>query len=259
MPNQLLLKTMGKWMIHNKNRFTFCLLLFLSSLANAEDKVIRLTSLEWPPYSGKDLPQQGTSVAIARKAFAAMGYTLEVTFFPWSRAVALAKDKNSQFAGYFPEYYAKDIAKQFIYSKEIGSGPLGFAERIDNSISWSTLTDLAPYDIGVVQDYINTKDFDALAKSNTLTTSVTISDTNNLKKLVSSRIDLAVVDKNVMKYLFKTDPSLIKKSHLAQFNNKLLEEKKLFICFKKTDQGKQYSQLLRLGLHHISIDRSNNK
>jgi polar amino acid transport system substrate-binding protein len=258
MPNLSLLKIMAKWMKLNKILYAFCIL-FLSSLVNAENKVIRLTSLEWPPYSGKDLPQQGSSVAIARKAFAAMGYTLEVTFFPWSRAVALAKDKNSQFAGYFPEYYAQDTAEQFIYSKEIGSGPLGFAERIDNSISWSTLTDLAPYDIGIVQDYINTKDFDVLARSNALTTSITINDTNNLKKLVSSRIDLAVVDKNVMEYLFTTDPSLMRKAHLAQFNKQLLEEKKLYICFKKTERGQQYSELLSQGLQQISVDNNNNK
>lgn len=240
----------------NKKLFTFCIILFLSCSVNADSKVIRLTSLEWPPYAGRDLPQQGTSIAIAREAFAEMGYQLEVTFFPWSRAVALAKSKSSQFSGYFPEYYSTDIAEQFIYSKEIGSGPLGFAERTANSIPWATLTDLAPYDIGVVQDYINTKDFDALAKSKALTTSVTINDTNNLKKLVSGRIDLAVIDKNVMQYLFTTDPSLKTKSHLAQFNNKLLEDKKLYICFKKTTQGKHFNQILELGLEQINTDKN---
>jgi polar amino acid transport system substrate-binding protein len=194
-----------------KNLFAISLMLF-TCFSYSADKTIQLTSLDWPPYSSKSLPEQGASVAVAKAAFKAMGYELKVNFFPWSRAVALAKDSNSQYAGYFPEYYSEGTEKDFIYSEAMGSGPLGFAERKDNSISWSALDDLKPYRIGVVQDYINTAEFDAMVANKSLKSSTTISDTNNLMKLVNSRLDLAVVDKNVMNYLFKTDKGLAKKS-----------------------------------------------
>jgi polar amino acid transport system substrate-binding protein len=213
--------------------------------------VVHLTSLEWPPYAGENLPQQGSSIAAARAAFAAVGYELKVTFFPWSRAVALVKSSDSKFMGYFPEYYSKSTADNFFYSDEIGSGPLGFAERKSKSIPWVDLTDLSPYRIGIVQDYINTEAFDLMVEEKTLTTSSTISDINNLKKLMSGRLDLAVIDKNVMDYLFATDPSLIEKSHLAQFNNTLLEEKELYICFKKSPQGEKIKNLLNKGLKEL--------
>lgn len=73
-----------------------------SSLAKAE--TVYLTSLEWPPYSSAELPNQGASIAVAKAAFAAMGYQLEVEFYPWSRAVALAT-RDKKYAGYFPEYW----------------------------------------------------------------------------------------------------------------------------------------------------------
>lgn len=86
--------------------------LSLSALsANAQDKVIRLTSLEWPPYSGEKVAEQGASVAVVRAAAAAMGYTLEVKFFPWSRAVAMAQDEKSGMHGYFPECHSEQVAK----------------------------------------------------------------------------------------------------------------------------------------------------
>lgn len=234
-------------------------IMLFSSLSFSADKVVRLTSLDWPPYSGKHLAQQGASVAVAKAAFKAMGYDLQVSFFPWSRAVALAKDGKSNFSGYFPEYYSDDTAKDFIYSEAMGSGPLGFAERKDNSIAWSDLNDLKAYKIGVVQDYINTTDFDAMVASKALKTSSTTSDTKNLLKMVNGRLDLAVVDKNVMNYLFKTDKGLAKKSANAQFNSTLLEDKKLFICFKKNAKGEELAKIYNEGLKKIDITSIMNK
>ncbi len=231
---------------------TISLALF-TNLSFSADKLVHLTSLDWPPYSGKALTEQGASVAVAKAAFKAMGYELKVSFFPWSRAVALAKDGKSKYSGYFPEYYSEDTAKDYIYSDAMGSGPLGFAERKDNTIGWSVLEDLKAHKIGIVQDYINTTEFDAMVASKSLKTSTTTSDTKNLLKLVNGRIDLAVVDKNVMNYLFKTDKNLAKKSASAQFNSTLLEDKKLFICFKKNAEGQELAKIYNEGLKKIDI------
>lgn len=230
-------------------------LVFFNSLSYSADKVINLTSLDWPPYSSKSLKEQGASVAVAKAAFKEMGYELKVSFFPWSRAVAFAKDKKSEYSGYFPEYYSEDIAKEFTYSEPMGSGPLGFAERKNNSIEWTQLNDLKQHRIGVVQDYVNTTEFDQMVMKKSLKISTTTSDTKNLLKLVNNRLDLAVIDKNVMNYLFKTDKALAKKSNEAQFNIKLLEDKKLFICFKKGKEGEELAKIYNEGLKKIDIDK----
>jgi polar amino acid transport system substrate-binding protein len=234
-------------------------LILSTSLSFAEDKIIHITSLDWPPYASESLDQQGASVAVAKAAFEAMGYELKVDFYPWSRAIALAKDSSSRYSGYFPEYFSDDTAKDFIYSDAMGSGPLGFAERKDKSISWSTLADLKPYRIGIVQDYINTTEFDAMIADKSLKSSMTTSDDKNLQKLMGGRVDLAVVDKNVMNYLFKTNPNLAKKTGEAQFNSTLLEDKKLFICFKKGPQGEKIAKIYNEGLKKIDITAIMNK
>lgn len=226
--------------------------LLMSSFSWAE-KTVHLTSLEWPPYSGKQLPQQGASVAVATAAFKAMGYKLVVHFYPWSRSVYLAKRPESRYAGYFPEYYSEQIAQQFIYSKPMGSGPLGFAELTTRPIEWQQLTDLKDKRIGVVQDYVNTKEFDRLVAQGELTVSAVISDTINLKKLVNGRLDLAVIDKHVMRYLFKTEPALSSKAALAQFQPTPLEEKQLYICFKNSAQGQQLADIYNQGLKKIDV------
>lgn len=228
-------------------------ILFFSQFSLAE-KVVQLTSLDWPPYSGKRLSDQGASVAVAKAAFEAMGYTLKVDFYPWSRAVSQAKNSSSPYSGYFPEYHSADIANEFIYSDAMGSGPLGFVEQSARPVQWSSLNDLKNYRIGVVQDYVNTTDFDAMMNSGEIKTEAVISDKNNLLKVINGRLDLAVIDRNVMDYLFRTDSSLRGKQSKASFNSKLLEDKKLYICFKKTPQGEEMARIFNEGLKKIDVD-----
>ncbi|MBU6954371.1 ABC transporter substrate-binding protein [Hahella sp. HN01] len=220
----------------------------------AEGKNVQLTSLDWPPYTSEGLANQGASAAVAKEAFAAMGYTLEVKFYPWKRAVALAKN-DPAYDGYFPEYYAKELEDDFILSEPMGSGPLGFAQRKNHQIDWSALPDLAKYRIGVVSGYVNTAEFDDMVANKQLNASEAGDDVKNLMKLVSDRIDLAVVDKNVMKYLLSTEASLKSAAGAIEFNPTLLEDKKLYICFKKGPRGEELAKVFSEGLKKIDVDK----
>lgn len=237
-----------------KKLLAFCLCFFVSQFAVADDKTVHLTSLDWPPYSGKDLPGGGASIQVARAAFEAMGYTLKVDFYPWSRAVALAKDEGSKYAGYFPEYYSDGVAKEFNYSDVMGNGPLGFAERSDKPIDWSSHDDLSNFSIGVVQDYVNEAEFDKRVASGKIKVQAVTSDATNLVKLVNGRIDMAVVDSNVMDYLIKTDNRLKGKGDQLQFNKKMLEDKKLYVCFKKNAMGEELLKVFNEGLKKIDVN-----
>ncbi|MEH6344780.1 MAG: transporter substrate-binding domain-containing protein [Bermanella sp.] len=236
----------------------FVLTLMVSQISMA-DKLVYLTSLDWPPYASKNLPQQGASVAVASAAFEAMGYKLVVEFLPWSRAVNEAKNPSSQYMGYFPEYYSPDVAKDFTYSQPMGSGPLGFVEQANKAISWNTLSDLKGKRIGVVQDYVNTTEFDNLVASGGLRVSAVVSDSKNLRKIINNRLDMAVIDKNVMDHLFKLDKSLKGKASQAHFQDKLLEDKKLYICFKKNKMGQQMADIYNQGLKKIDVNAIMNK
>ena len=223
------------------------------STSYAGSKTVHLTSLGWPPYSGKDLPNNGPSTEVAKAAFKAMGYELVVDFYPWSRAVALAKDTGSKYSGYFPEYYSDDVAKEFHYSGVMGNGPLGFAQQTAKPIDWETLDDIGKLNVGVVQDYVNTTEFDARVSDGRIKAKAVTSDSTNLVKLANGRLDLAVVDQNVMDYLKKTDARLKSVASKIEFNSKLLEDKKLYICFKKNAEGKRLQEIFDQGLTKIDV------
>ena len=222
-------------------------------VASIQAETVRLTSLDWPPYTGESLDQKGASTAVAKAAFEAMGYSLTVEFYPWKRTVHLAKE-DANYDGYFPEYYAEELKQDFILSDPMGSGPLGFAQAKTKPVKWSKLSDLKPKKIGVVSGYVNTAEFDAMAAKGELNTSAASSDTKNLLKLVSGRLDLAVIDKNVMTYLLQSDPELKAHADKLEFNNTLLEDKKLYICFKKNARGEKLTKIFNEGLKKIDVE-----
>lgn len=215
-------------------------------------ETVYLTSLTWPPYSGKSLEQQGASVAVAKAAFKAQGHELVVEFYPWTRAVKMASQANSKHVGYFPEYQYE--TNEFIFSDEMGVGPLGLVQNKSKPINYSTLADLSGKRIGVVQDYVNTKELDDMIAAGTIKADAVPSDVLNVKKVGAGRIDAAVIDTNVLNYLLATDKSLKSLQSKVEMNSKLLQNKKLYIAFRNDADGKKWQQIYNEGLSKIDVD-----
>ncbi|HSB97289.1 MAG TPA: transporter substrate-binding domain-containing protein [Spongiibacteraceae bacterium] len=226
--------------------------LLAGARAVADDKAVRLISLDWQPYTGASLRDQGVSAAVVKAAFQAMGYAVDIDFYPWARATHLSESDND-YAGVFPVYYSADRARRFNCSNPIGHSPLGFAERNDARVAWSVLGDLAPYKIGVVRDYVNTQALDDMVATGRLAVDVASNDAQNLQKLAHRRIDLAIVDRNVLDYLLKNTPELQGFNDL-RFNSRLLEDRKLYICFKRGGANDRVAARFNAGLQKIDVE-----
>ncbi|TPD55260.1 MAG: transporter substrate-binding domain-containing protein [Thalassolituus maritimus] len=227
------------------------LLLGMPSFAVAEDKVVRLATLEWAPYTSQTLKHQGATTEVVRRAFKAMGYELQIMFYPWERAVKMGSDGSYDLDGFFPEYYREDVNDGVVFSDPVGYGPLGFAERVNRVIDWNKLEDLTPYTIGTVQGYANTLEFDERVAEQTLNVSEAMTDVTNLMKLVYGRVDLSVIDQHVFAYLLATNPELNAVRGQLLFDQTLLEIKSLYVCFNKDNA--HLAEILNQGLAKIDI------
>lgn len=214
--------------------------------------VLTLTSLEWPPYSSKSLKQQGASIAVVSEALKAMGHELKVEFYPWERAVHLAKN-DARYAGYFPEYFFE--SNELLFSDSIGLGPLGFAENKAMPVNWSILADLTPYTIGVVRGYVNTDEIDQMIANGTIKSEAVNSDSQNLTKLGYKRIPSAIIDSNVFDYLLENTPSLQPLKADLQMNQRLLVEKSLHVAFTNNENGQRWQDILNQGLQRIDVEK----
>jgi polar amino acid transport system substrate-binding protein len=101
-------------------------LLQLSLIVYAENKEIKLVTLEWEPYVGSNLKKQGFISELIRSALKKEGYTLKLEFMPWARALDQAEKSVDGIDGIMPKYYDKSILDKFIYSDSFFESTDGF-------------------------------------------------------------------------------------------------------------------------------------
>jgi polar amino acid transport system substrate-binding protein len=216
------------------------------------EAVLRVATLNWPPYTSRSLPKDGAVSAVVRAAFAEAGHEVRIRFWPWNRAIAKAKSGAQEIVAYFPGYHCHhDQNSDFIPSDPMGTAPLGFAEHTDTDHSWHTLDDLSDLRIGTVVGYANTPAFDDRVEKGEIRVITSSDDATNLYKLLKKQIDYAAVDKYVMQYLLKTNPKLRKNRHSLQFDENILDLKNLYLCFRDDETGRRLRRTFNQGLAQI--------
>ncbi|MCX9158472.1 transporter substrate-binding domain-containing protein [Niveibacterium sp. 24ML] len=229
------------------------LLVVLASISTssvADDRVIRLASLEWPPYASARSSSGGTVTDTVRRALAASGYRLVVEYHAWPNAIALG-ETGKGFVGYFPTYYSADRDRRAELSDPVGESPLGLAQRADSPSAWATLDDLRAMRLGVVEGYINTASLDRRISAGEQPAEIAVDDASNLMQLAAGRIDLAVIDSKVFANLMGNDPRLARLRGQLAMNSRMLELKSLHVAFRRTPEGRRYSRALSEGLRKI--------
>ncbi len=167
--------------------------------AYAAGPTVVLSTTEFAPYMSSALQHQGVMVEIATEAYRREGYTLQVRFLPWARALGVAE--QGEVDGMVGIWHSHEREQWFDYSKPILANQMGFYRRADHPIAFKSLSDLHPYVIGTVRAYANPPDFDAAH----LHIDEANDDLTNLRKLAVGRLDLVLVDRAVGRYLIKRD------------------------------------------------------
>lgn len=89
-------------------------LLLLGGAAWAQPPVVRMVSNEFPPYVGRELPQQGFYAALVRRVLQEQGQALELQFQPPARAHASVA--SGQFDAAFPMLRTPEREREFLFS-----------------------------------------------------------------------------------------------------------------------------------------------
>jgi polar amino acid transport system substrate-binding protein len=161
----------------------------------AKNPVLRIATGELSPYATESRPDQGIALSIVRKAFELQGYTVEYTFMPWSRTLAeakLGKWDGTAYWGRKPEHEAS-----FLISDNVLTEQWVYVYRNALKFNWSTLADLRPFRIALIQDYTYTPEIWAMAKAGDLTVERLTNEQAALKMLLLDRVDIVPMERNV--------------------------------------------------------------
>jgi len=156
--------------------------------ASAEE-IIAIATLEYHPWTGKNLKFNGFVNHVVSEAFRRKGYSVNFTYLPFERGVIETKD--GQYSALSYVYWSKDREKEFYLSEPISEEKIVFFHLKSNPIKdWKTLDDLKNYKFGATRGYTYTKEFWEAVESKRLKADLTDNDMQNFKKLFAGRIDI---------------------------------------------------------------------
>jgi polar amino acid transport system substrate-binding protein len=209
--------------------------------ASAEE-IITIATLEYAPWTGKNLKSNGFVNHVISEAFQRRGYTVKFTYLPWKRAVT--ETKNGQYSALSYAYWSKDREKEFFLSDPISEEKIVLFHLKSNPIKdWKTLDDLKNYKFGATRGYTYTVEFWKAAESKRLKVDVTNTDKQNFKKLLAGRIDIfpsgLVNGNSILQKEFDAS-----KSHLLSFHPKPLSKTTGHLAFTKSRKNSE--SLLRI-------------
>ncbi len=177
----------------------------VTGLAMAHGPTLRLATGELPPYATQERPDQGIALDLVRNAFVFAGMEVDFTFKPWTRSLEEARAGKWDATAYWGRNPERD--KGFLISDNVLTEQWVLVYRQaafpNHVFDWKTLADLKGLRIGIVQSYTYTPEFWALQKSGVLNTSVAQDDLANLRLLVSGRLDVVPMERNVACYLMQ--------------------------------------------------------
>ena len=218
---------------------------------------VALSTLEWPPYTGANLPQKGAVSSVITNAFENLGYQTQIAFWPWNRTIKHAASGFRGLIGYFPGYHCRHDKKvKFIPSEPIADAPLGFAYRKEQPFrDWKTLDDLAPLRIGYVTGYASTPAFEMRERAGELKVFRTADDRHNILNLLNKNVDIALIDKFVFNFLLASDRSLAQYKGKLGFSTKPLDKKALYLCLRDNELGKKLILAFNHGLKQVNPEQ----
>jgi len=210
----------------------------LIALGSAYSETWKVASLDWQPYSGSDLANQGNSVEKLKKLLKSEGIDLVVEFFPWLRAQKNAKTKD--YIGYFPAW-PEEVKEGFVASPAVDYSFLGVLSYKGSGVTWGNIDSVFSHNkIGVVQTYVYPKDIDAAIKKYPKSIDFSPDEVALVKKTSLKRIAIAITDPKVMFY----NAEKFGLKNIVVINNSI-EKKDLVIALRNDEENKKRIELIK--------------
>jgi polar amino acid transport system substrate-binding protein len=232
-----------------KSILLLLIMLWIPAQGIAGEKHVILTSAEFPPYCGEQLESPGVVVEVIVEAYKRVGYTVEIQYRPWKRALEEAKE--GAYDGTFTLWHTTEREQWFLFSESLEvPNQISLLKRKGEDIPFNTLEDLKPYTIGIVRGYANPPEFE---NATYLQKEEVKEDVFNLKKLLGKRIDLVLIDKGVGMFLMKNQ--FPESQDAVEWLEPPLQVIPQYLGIsKKTADSQQKLDDFNLGLKRISED-----
>lgn len=217
------------------------LLSLLLVLGSSHGRDVSMVTVDWAPYYGGELPDDGVITVLVKKAFERVGHNATITFVPWKRALqSVERGQDDIVMG---AYYNEERKKTYYYSDPFYGIEVGLVALKELGLTqYSSLQDLKPYKIGVSRGFTNGEEFDS---ADYLQTEEANNQVLNIRKLFAKRVDLITIAFGIYRYeVYKLkgasldqtvflDPPLMKNSLYLMMSLKVPDHKEVIGDFNR--------------------------
>jgi len=164
----------------------------------ARSESLKLVANYWEPFTGESLDHWGAATDLVSSALAREGYGTSIHIEPWTRA--LDDVYKGRFDGLVAVWRTEERAAHLLFSAPYFTNHLVLVARRDRHFKVASLDDLTGLTVGIGRGYDYS---DAFMKADNFIKEPATTAEQNLKKLSSGRIDLAVEDACIARYVMK--------------------------------------------------------
>ena len=192
--------------------------------------------MDWQPYSGSDMKNQGTTIDELRQKLKHEGIDLEVEFLPWTRAKRTAKD--DAYVGYCPAW-PEEVDEGFEASPPIAYSYLAIIAKDPAAFHENFETMFQKEKVGLVLTYVYPVRIKELAAKYAANVSLVQDETTLVAMLYHDKFQVALTDPDVFAYTAK------KLGVNDAVVSRVIEKKALVLAIKKNEAGKRQKEILK--------------
>lgn len=218
-------------------RLVLFFFLLISAFTISAQEIWKIASLNWQPYSGAELANQGHAIEKLKKILHQADIKLVVEFYPWNRSKLLVQN-NKDYIGIFPAW-PEDIFDNGLVSFAVDYSEIAVLKRAGTRISFNTVDELfKKYSVGVISTYIYPEVVMEAIKKYPQHSDGASNEMTLLKKLETGRDDVAITDPKVMLYL-AAEQGIDNIEHV-----KKIMDKALVVAFRDDEENRKRLQVL---------------
>ena len=218
-------------------------------------ETIKLATMNWEPFYGESLPENGFFSALSREVFKQAGYDITIEFVPFKRAMVMAE--RGKYDGVLGAYYNEERNQKFYFPEPVAYADEVFIQNKGQGLTYNQLiANAQQYRVGVLRGGAQSKEL----KQKGFMVEETTDYIQNIKKLNANRIDVILIGKQVFYYLIHN------RQDLKEYGDKLIVINKPFKSYglyipitKKREDGELIVQKMNKSLQKIKEDGSYKK
>ncbi len=240
--------------IQMKTQYLFIFIWLLTGLSSQgfAKETIRISTGEWAPYISENLVHYGLVSRIITEAFALKGIEVKYEFFPWGRAMHLAKYGDFDASSVW--YYHNDRNEFFYHSDPVMENTEVFFHLKSFKFDWDKWNDLKGLMIGSTIGYTVTKLLKEKQKEGKYILEVVSTDELNFRKMLRERIQIFPLDKDVAFELLNRKFTK-KEIQRLTYHPKAVNSGDLYLLFsKKVPRNKRLLELFNQGLKELKAN-----